>query len=95
MIVPIPLPEAGRIVVPDELGRTDDSVFQNGGFVGRHEWEGCLNGEVYFHEGSDNGGLMVCTGCRLHLDLPRGIKNCCGLRPHLAGIEALRRRRAS
>ena len=94
MIVPLLLLEAGWLVVPEELGRTDSSPLQSGELIGRHEWEGCQEGEVYFHSTADDGrGLVICTGCRLHLDLPRGVRNYEELRLHIAKIRALRERR--
>ncbi len=84
---PIPLPEAGELVVPDE--RTEENLFQRGEVIGRHKWEGCSGGEVSFNGGTD-GGFVACTGCRLHLDLPKGVGNYPTLREHLAAITALR-----
>lgn len=80
---PIPLTKTGEmLLVPEELGLTDESELVVGGFIGRHDWKGCPEGSVEFHE-TATGWMVLCTGCGLRLDVPQTVRTYGELRAYI------------
>jgi len=77
---PIPLTSTGdMLIVPEELGLSDESELLAGVVLGRHEWQGCPGGAVELYEVL-GGWVLTCLGCGLRRDVPREVKTYGALR---------------
>lgn len=83
---PIRLTNTGELlIVPEELGLTDESELLSGGVLGRHDYKGCPGGVVEFHEVL-GGWVVACLGCGLRLEVPKEVKTYGALRVYVDKI---------